>query len=115
MTVSTRWNSAPRAQSTTTKSAVRERSSATTQKKTMISVKEDVFIIVKNEENIESIYKEIIIEKTTAPIKANEKVGVLKIKNGEDFLFEYELYSIEDVDFLHWYDYLIDLFLDMLL
>ncbi len=86
-----------------------------TKKNTMISVKEDVFIIVKNEENIESIYKEIIIEKTTAPIKANEKVGVLKIKNGEDFLFEYELYSIEDVDFLHWYDYLIDLFLDMLL
>lgn len=80
-----------------------------------IIIKNDVYISIKKEENINDIIKEIYIYKTSAPIKENEKIGVLKVKNSENYYIEIDIYVKEKVEFLHWYDYFIDILMDMLL
>ena len=80
-----------------------------------IIIKDDVYISVKKEENINNITKEIYIYKISAPIKENEKIGVLKVKNSENYTIEIDIYVKEKVEFLHWYDYFVDILIDMLL
>ena len=81
---------------------------------TPIIVNNDVYISVKKGETIDTINKEIVIEKYSAPIKNNEKIGYILIRNSDNDEIKIELFSGEEVEFLHWYDYFISLFLDML-
>lgn len=83
-------------------------------KDTPVFIGEDVFVTLKSNENIDNIKKEIIITKNSAPIKKNDKIGVIKIIISENECKEFNLYSQENVSFLHWYDYFISLLLDML-
>ena len=80
-----------------------------------IIVKKDVYISVKKEENINNIIKEIYIYKISTPIKENEKIGLLKVKNSENYTIQIDIYVKEKVEFLHWYDYFVDILKNMLL
>lgn len=74
----------------------------------------DLFITVKKGENIDKIKKEIIIEKVNAPIKKNEVVGKVIVENSLGWKNEIDIIVNENIKFIHWYDYFIELFLQML-
>lgn len=74
----------------------------------------DLFITVKKGENIDNIKKEIIIEKVNAPIKKNEVVGKVIVENSLGWKNEIDIIVNENIKFIHWYDYFIELFLQML-
>lgn len=59
---------------------------------------EEAAVTVSNGESTDEVRVEISKENITAPVKKGDKVGVLKVYNGEKLMDQTELYAVSDVE-----------------
>lgn len=59
---------------------------------------EEAAVTVPNGESTDAVRVEISKDAITAPVKKGDKVGVLKVYNGEKLMDQTELYAVSDVE-----------------
>ena len=77
------------------------------EKSTSIIAKEDVNIVLKRNENIDSLTINIEIFDNSAPKSKENTIGKITIKNEDIILGEYSLYPKEDINLLSFWDILL--------
>lgn len=71
-------------------------------------VKEDILIILNKDESKEDLLIETIISKNNPPINLDEVIGTLKITTKNNMVYEFSLYSDQNVKKLNFFEILLD-------
>ncbi len=69
-----------------------------------VIVKEDVFVILNKEEDKNDVKMEMIINDYEPPIQKDEEIGILRITTPSNQIFEYKLYSDQNVKKLNFFE-----------
>jgi len=70
-----------------------------------VYIKEDIYITLPIKESNENYEYTYTLEKNSAPIKLNEKVGTIEIYNSMGMMFVGELIVGEDIELINWFEY----------